>query len=183
MTLHLDRNHTGSVRHRVNNYRASYFNSPVGATSQPGESTTSSKSAKTLRIIQINVEGLSHEKCQYLTRVLRENDIDVAVLQETHVKEAHSPQRYTIHGYDMTNAAYHPKYGTATYVREDSHQSNSYITAVEVSGITVVNTYKPPGVEWPTPALPLLPHPTVCTGDFNSHSTEWGYRVSDKAGD
>ena len=47
MTLHLNRNHTGSVKHRVNNY----FNSPVGATSQPGESTTSSKSAKTLRII------------------------------------------------------------------------------------------------------------------------------------
>ena len=131
MTLHLNRNHTGSVKHRVNNYRASYFDSPVGATSQPGESTTSSKSAKTLRIIQINVEGLSHEKCQNLTRVLRENDIDVAVLQETHVKEESSPQRYTIHGYDMTDATYHQKYGTATYVREylnassvviDSHQ-------------------------------------------------------------
>ena len=156
MTLHLNRNHTGSVKHRVNNYRASYFNSPVGASSQPGESTTSSKSANTLRIIQINVEGLSHETCQYLTRVQRENDTDVAVLQETHVKEASSPQRYTIHGYDMIDATYHPKYGTATYVQEDlkassvvidSHQSNSYITAVEVSGITVVNIYKPPGVE------------------------------------
>ena len=62
----------------------------------------------------INVEGLSHEKRQYLTRVLRENDIDVAVLQETHVKEASSPQRDTIHGYDTTDATYHPKYGTAT---------------------------------------------------------------------
>ena len=71
----------------------------------------------------------------------------------------------------------------ASSVVIDGHQSNSYITAVEVSGITVVNIYKPPGVEWPTPALPLLPHPTVYTGDFNSHSTEWGYRVSDKAGD
>ena len=108
-------------------------------------------------------------------------------LQENHVKEASSPQRYTIHGYDMTDATYHAKYGTATYVREDlnassvvvnSHQSTSY-----VSGITVVNIYKPPGVESPTPALPILPHPTVYTGDFNSHSTEWGYRVSDKAGD
>ena len=83
----------------------------------------------------------------------------------------------------MTDATYHPKYGIATYVREDlnarsvvvdSHQSNSYVTATEVSGITVVNIYKPPGVEWPTPALPILPHPTVYTGDFNSHSTEWG---------
>ena len=143
MTLHHNRNHTGSVKHRVNNYRASYSNSPVGATSQPGESTTSSKSAKMLRIIQINVEGQSHEKCQYLARLQRENDIDVAVLQETHVKEASSPQRYTIHGYDMTDATYHPKYGTATYVREDlnarsvvvdSHQSNSYVTAIKVSG-------------------------------------------------
>ena len=133
-----------------------------------------------------------YEKCQYLARLLRENDIDVAVLQETHVKEASSPQRYTIHGYDMTDATYHPKYGTATYVREDlnarsvvvdSHQSNSYVSVIEVSGITVVNIYKPPGVEWPTPALPILPHPTVYTGDFNSHNTEWGYRVSDKAGD
>ena len=46
-----------------------------------------------------------------------------------------------------------------------------------------MNIYKPPGVEWPTPAPPILPHPAVYTGDFNSHSTEWGYRVSDKAGD
>ena len=97
------RNHTGSVKH----YRASYFNSPVGATSQPRVSTTSGKSAKTLMIIQINVAGLSHEKCQYLTRVLqKENDIDVAVLQETHVKDASSPQRYALHGYDMTYATY-----------------------------------------------------------------------------
>ena len=71
----------------------------------------------------------------------------------------------------------------ANSVVVDSHQSNSYVTATEVSGITVVNIYKPPGVEWPTPALPILPHPTVYAGDFNSHSTEWGYRVSDKAGD
>ena len=75
------------------------------------------------------------------------------------MKEASSQQRYTIHGYDVTDTAYHTKYGTATYVRD-------YL-----------------GVEWPTPALPILPHPTVYTGDFNSHSTEWGYRVSDKAGD
>ena len=46
-----------------------------------------------------------------------------------------------------------------------------------------MNIFKPPGVEWPTPALPILPHPAIYTGDFNSHSTEWGYRVSDKAGD
>ncbi len=83
----------------------------------------------------------------------------------------------------MTDATYHTKYGTDIYVREylnassvviDSNQSNSYITAVEVSGITVVNIYKPPGVERPTPALPIQPHPTVYTGDFNSHSSEWG---------
>ena len=97
MTSHHNRTHTGSVKHRVNNYRASYFNTPVGATSQPGESTISNKSARTLRKIQINVEGLSHEKCQYLARLRRENDIDVAVLQETHVKEASSPRRYTVH--------------------------------------------------------------------------------------
>ena len=143
-------------------------------------------------IIQINVEGLSHEKCQYLARLLRENDIDVAVLLETHVKQSSSSQRYTIHGYYMTDATYHSKYGTATYVREDlnassvvvdSQQSNSYVTATKVSGITVVNIYKPPEVELPTPALPILPHSTVYTGDFNSHITEWGYRVSDTAGD
>ena len=158
MTSHHIRNHTGSVNHRVNNHRASYFNSPIGATSQPGESTTSNKSAKTMRIIQINVEGLSHEKCQYLARLLRENDIDVAVLQETHVKEASSPH---------TDATYHPKYGTATYVREDlnarsvvvdPHQSISYVTAIEVSGITVVYIYKPPGVVYTCSTHTATPH-------------------------
>ena len=74
----------------------------------------------------------------------------------------------------QTQRRYHPKYRTAIYVREDlnarsvtvdSRQSFSYAIAIEVSGITVtvVNIYKPSpaGVEWPTPALPILPHPTV----------------------
>ena len=83
--------------------------------------TTSSKSAKPLRLTQMNLEGLSHEQCQYLARVLTENDIDVAVVQETHASEASSPQRYKIHGYYMSNAMYHPKHDTAaTYVRETS---------------------------------------------------------------
>ena len=89
--------------------------------SASGMSTTSSKSAKTLRLTQMNLEGLSHEKCQYLARVLRENDTDRAVVQETHASEASSPQRYKIRGYYMSNALYHPKHDTAaTYVRETS---------------------------------------------------------------
>ena len=53
MAVHLNRNHTGTglVSAWGNNDRTFYFDSPIGATSQLGESITSSKSAKKLRII------------------------------------------------------------------------------------------------------------------------------------
>jgi len=37
-----------------------------------------------LRILQLNIEGISREKSEYLSKVLHEYAIDIALLEETH---------------------------------------------------------------------------------------------------
>jgi hypothetical protein len=47
--------------------------------------------------------------------------------------------------------------------------------AIEVSGISIVNVYKPHSVNWLNNTLEKLPHPEIYVGDFNSHNQAWGY--------
>uniref|UniRef100_H3AF49 Endonuclease/exonuclease/phosphatase domain-containing protein n=1 Tax=Latimeria chalumnae TaxID=7897 RepID=H3AF49_LATCH len=67
----------------------------------PGESSKSSKSngppqgqrklhvGPTIRICQLNIEGISRSKCEYLERLLKKHSVDVLVLEETHIKHTH----------------------------------------------------------------------------------------------
>ncbi|XP_046862756.1 uncharacterized protein LOC124456329 [Xenia sp. Carnegie-2017] len=48
---------------------------------------------------------------------------------------------------------------------------------------TLINIYKPPNENWPSPPLPHISHPTVVTGDFNRHHLDWGYRTNNTAGE
>ena len=49
--------------------------------------------------------------------------------------------------------------------------------------MTIHNIYKPPATSWSTQALPILQHPSVYVGDFNSHHTQWKYRDNDDNGE
>lgn len=51
-----------------------------------------------LRILQLNVEGQTKAKCEILAQLLKENDIDVALLQETHSGDTNPAVKKTIHG-------------------------------------------------------------------------------------
>lgn len=48
-----------------------------------------------------------------------------------------------------------------------------------MAGINIVNVYKPPSVKWTDDPLPIVPHPALYVGDFNSHNTLWGYQSND----
>lgn len=39
----------------------------------------------TLRSLQLNVEGLSQDKCEVITRIAADHEVDLILLQETHI--------------------------------------------------------------------------------------------------
>lgn len=70
-----------------------------------------------LRIYQLNVEGISERKYEYLAKELLELKFDVVAVQETHLKE--EGKRSFIAGYTMVSSMHHEKFGLATYVKND----------------------------------------------------------------
>jgi exonuclease III len=57
-----------------------------------------------------------------------------------------------------------------------------HVLAVEVSGLTIANVYKPPRLNWPSETLKVFPGPVVYVGDFNCQHTQWGYEDCNKPG-
>ena len=54
---------------------------------------------------------------------------------------------------------------------------------MRVGGFNVANVYKPQSERWEIGnILPILPHPAVFVGDFNSHHPDWGYADPDLEG-
>lgn len=146
-----------------------------------------------VRILQLNVEGLSKAKSDQLSRILIENNIDVAVIQETHVATVEGIRsRGTLPGYCLIGVTYHQTYGTATYIRSnitnanlvtESSTDNIFIITINIAGLFIVNVYKPPDSEWPLNVLPIYNEPTVYIGDFNSHHSLWKYASNDINGE
>jgi exonuclease III len=159
----------------------------------PFQDHTTKNLGSIFRICQINIEGISYAKCQYLSKILRENKIDVAVIQETHAdSEQQLGARGRIPGYDVLGATYHKHYGCATYIRnniENAHlvsaitDNNIETVTVVVENMSIVNVYKPPSIHWPPEVLQAMPHPAVYIGDFNSHHTLWKYNKNDENGE
>ena len=141
-----------------------------------------------LRILQLNVEGLSAAKRSVISSIAVQEKIDIICLQETHV-DGDIASRFTITGFDLVSYKLHAKHGRATYVRgnitEAAHVvSTPFCDVIRVGGYHVANVYKPPSERWDSAnVLPVLPHPSVFIGDFNSHHPDWGYQTADSDGD
>jgi len=145
-----------------------------------------------LHILQLNIEGISRNKAEYLSRLLLDNKIKVLLLQETHAeKEEDLLNRGSIAGFRLAHATYHNKYGTAIYIRNDTSDwehicttitNNISLTHIRIGEINIINVYKPPGEKWTATILPQVQHPTLIIGDFNSHHSAWGYDTNDENG-
>lgn len=146
-----------------------------------------------VRVCVINVEGISRSKSDYLSKLANESHIDIIMTQETHTSSMEAlNSRGKIGGYVLVGAELHEKYGTAVYrstrtqgvsLLESSSASNISLTTVKVNDLTLVNVYKPPNIPWPSTVMKTNQHPAVYCGDFNSHSTEWGYQMNDHQGE
>uniref|UniRef100_H3ADS4 Endonuclease/exonuclease/phosphatase domain-containing protein n=1 Tax=Latimeria chalumnae TaxID=7897 RepID=H3ADS4_LATCH len=140
-----------------------------------------------LRVLQLNVEGLSAAKCTVISDLARHHNIDIVCLQETHISMDEA-SRYKLNGFDLLNYVPHGRHGRATYIRANitdaiSLESTNFCDVIQVGSYQIANVYKPPSMSWNEQVLPILPHPTVYIGDFNSLHTDWGYAEADADGE
>ena len=110
-----------------------------------------------------------------------ENKATIILLQETH---ATRPDVLTIPGYSLTAHTISDSYGIATFVIDSAKwhkiafsQPDSDIewAVTEVEGVNITNIFKPPGTRLVADSLPRHPSSCIYAGDFNCHSTTWGY--------
>jgi exonuclease III len=144
-------------------------------------------------ILQLNIEGISRAKTEYLIKLLSIHKIDVILLEETH--DSNKEQLRAgghISGFLLADATYDRMYGSATYLREtilDWQPTNTLVThdisiiTTKVAGINIQNIYKQQNVRWPTNTPTTLAHSTVFMGDFNSRHQSWCYSDNDENGE
>ena len=171
---------------------------PTQATggSEPSDVTRGGQSTatghNTLRVMQWNAEGVRRKKTE-LQNFLKERNIDVCCIQETHLNSSH---RFSIRGYESyrQDRENRPKGGVITLVRntissteiDKSGEANTeYITVkllLKGDSITVCNLYAPSD-SMQLENIKASPENWIVAGDFNSHSPSWGYAELDKKGE
>ena len=140
-----------------------------------------------LRVLQLNVEGLSSAKRSIISDIAVKNNVDFICLQETHLSD-NIAGRLELKVFDVLLATPHALYGRVTYVRTEiadaqAASSRNFCDVIRIGGYSIANIYKPPSTQWDQEILPQLQHPPVYVGDFNSHHTDWGYSEADADGD
>lgn len=176
------------ARNRINNTGRNNFTNVNNAT----QSAVRHLGPK-LRICQINVEGMSRAKGEYLSKFLAEMNINVLLAQETHTESNEElSSRGRIDGFELIVAEHSRAHGIATYVQqgmddvnvvESATCNNVYSSVIRVGDFSITNVYKSPQATWSDPVLNIQPHPAIYAGDFNSHHTEWGYNTDDVNGE
>ena len=158
------------------------------------EQTKTFRSEDTACIVfaQWNAEGVFKKKL-VLQNFLRDKKVDIICIQETHLTDA---LRFSIRGYQgfRLDRVGH-KGGLLTLVRNNysavvtntADWEGTEQIAVKIllpkSEILVVNCYCAPSKEMRLQLIPVSENGSLILGDFNSHSTNWGYKSTDKRGE
>ena len=130
---------------------------------------------KIIKIIHFNVESISKAKSEILPQILKQHDVSVLCLPETHTSDDQELQRRgPITGYKIAGAIHHHQ--IATYVRSnvcDVYSSRlTFLLTVLLSRISITNVCKPPLCSLPQIILPLNNYLSLFVEDFNSHHSE-----------
>ena len=75
------------------------------------------------------------------------------------------------------------KNGTIIESTSKSDENNIEVLTTELRGITITSVYKPPPTPFLMPEIPSSGKPRIVIGDFNSHSSQWGYAGNNADGD
>ena len=158
-----------------------------------GHASTSTEESRPLNILQWNAEGIYNKKLPLAER-LNQEQIDVACVQETHLNPTH---RFTVRGYQtfrMDREGRH-KGGVLILVKNNIPASEILVDTnqqakvhginaiVNNSKITIYNLYCPQDKDLSLQSLEIPPENCFAVGDFNSHSTCWGYEETDRRGE
>ena len=155
----------------------------------PKETPTS----RGIDILQWNAEGVYKKKIA-LTEKLHKENIDVACLQETHLKEN---QRFTMRGYQVFrhDREGRAKGGVAILVKNTIPVHEFTVSTnnqAEIHGVSIIinekqykifNIYCPPDRDLPLDLIHPQESRCIILGDFNSHSEAWGYEEADRRGE
>jgi hypothetical protein len=148
-----------------------------------------------LRLVTWNANGLPDKKLE-LTQLLQELDVDVALIQETHLRPglAVNIPNYQVYRSDRPDGR---GGGTAVYIhRRLPHRllPTNVPRGLEVTTVAVIyngaelaisSAYNQPGRSLQPRHLDALLQagsPSLVLGDLNSKHTAWGCRVSNTAG-
>ena len=117
-------------------------------------------------------------------------------MQDTTLPLSMSPrntpsQRPKIPGMTLVAERPHNKHGSSVFVRDGlkvnsisvCEEENVQFITVELPGVVVHSLYKPPPEPFLLPPLGQRIKPHIVIGDFNSHSTLWGYTTTDSDGE
>lgn len=159
----------------------------------PGCKRPSRHLSNSFGILSLNIEGISKDKSDYVSKLAHEQRVEVVLLQETHTESEESLRdRGNLKGYVLVDFLLSKIYGLACYVKKSSACNVEFIQKGEFEGvffiafkfcdISVTNIYKPPNNIWPRNFNINVSHPSIYCGDFNSHHTMWGYNVNDRNG-
>ena len=136
-----------------------------------------------MTVISANVEGLTSRKASILSVMCKEQHWHSLCLQETHRSKDQARSR--IPGIALVAERPH-KHGISVFIRDGMkvnnitvcEEGNVELITVELSGVIVHSMYKPPPEPFRLPALGQRNKPHIVIGDFNSHSTLWGYTTT-----
>ena len=110
------------------------------------------------------------------------------------LQETHRPTNLSIPkiaGMALVAERPYNKYGSAILIIDDLKFDNVYekeqgtveLITIMMSGVVVHSVYKPLNDQFVFPALGHRDLPHIVIGDFNSHSTPWGYDRTDNNGE
>ena len=150
-------------------------------TSKVQQAPTSFLTGGSLKILQLNVEGLTTAKCEVLDRICQEHQPTVVLLQETHQT---LPDRMKLQSYCLADFIPSPRHGLAIFIQvgvpftcrgKQQIDGHEWIS-VNVGGSTdVINVYRSPNCRLIPSCLPNPTSPCLISGDFNCQHTDWGY--------
>lgn len=146
-----------------------------------------------LKVMHWNAEGV-HKKKLHLANRLKEDNIDVVCIQETHLTDN---LRFSVRGYQVFrhDRAGRSKGGVMMLVKncipavvkrlETNDQSEMQEATILVNNqeLKVYNVYCPVDKELSLHTIPASEDRCLIVGDFNSHSEMWGYTSADKRGE
>ena len=147
---------------------------------------TSQSLSTTLTVIYANIEGLTAAKASILSEMCKRERCHCLCLQETH-RSTNLP-RQKIAGMSLVVERPYNKYGSAILIRNDLKVKKIY---ERVQGTVEIITIVMPGVvvhsvynnQFELPALGHRNLSHIVIGDFDSHSTTWGYTGTDNEGE